>query len=545
MTRWKKTVAALGSALICAAAAAGEVEVETGTGGSPPASGIHVVSRAQGGSTQPGGALTEDPALLQKLKLDLDPVLRSLELRKAELQVSLDNATGKFGSGHRTVRDLKSVIESIQRQIESRRADLLRRWLEEARMARALESARDQIPPRIVVVGSVGPRLEGFVAALEQLHGQKVKATYLGVAVSPIPGMLRKHLDLPEGVGLLVDHVDPDSPAKAAGIEKCDVLHKLDDQILINFHQLAVLVRTFKPGDEVKLALLRKGKPRILPVKLVEKEGPKLTPPPMWPLHEGLLGVTRPRYYATDRPSVIIYASRKYVYAPFDGVLRSVEVKLNQRVKKGQLLGRLDTAELELELKKAQAEIIAQETRLRKRQADGDKAEAEMAKAQIKVLKAEVALLENRIGRAELRSPIDGKLVGDDPARKVGAAVKAGQVLLQIATAADLRKELVAAKAAKILSTTYTTLVDPEHSIAITTKDGKSCLVVKDRAGNVSFQGLMTPEQAMAVLKQIREKPGKMGLDRIIDEMKSRGPSRPAASGPATRKRPRRTGMTI
>lgn len=544
MTRWNRAIAALGSALICAAAAAGQVEVETGTGGSPPASGIYVVSRAQGSSTQPAAALTQDPGILQKL--DMDPVLRSLELRKAELQVSLDNAISKFGSRHRTVKNLKDLIEAIQRQIESRRADLLRRWVEEARMARALESARDQIPQRIVVVGSVGPGLEGFVTGLRQLHGQTVKATYLGVAVSPIPGTLRKHLDLPEGVGLLVDHVDPDSPAKAAGIDTCDVLHKLDDQILINFHQLAVLVRTFKPGDEVKLALLRRGKPRILPVKLVEKEGPKLTPPPMWPLHEGLLGVTRPRWRATDKRSAIIYTSyRKAVYAPFDGVLKSVEVKLNQRVKKGQLLGRLDTAELELELKKVQAEIVAHEIRLRKHAGDGDKAEAEITKAQIKVLKAEAALLDNRIGRAELRSPIDGKVAGDDPARRVGAAVKAGQVLFGIATAVELWKELGAARAAKIYST-RTIREDSEHSIAVTNKDGERYLVVKDRAGNVIFQGpIGTPEQGKAVPKQFREKLEKMGVDLLRDEMKSRGPSRPAASGPATRKRPRRTGMTI
>ena len=53
------------------------------------------------------------------------------------------------------------------------------------------------------------------------------------------------------GVGLLVNHVVPGSPAKLAGIEKHDVLHRLDDQYLINPPQLAVLIRTREPGDTV------------------------------------------------------------------------------------------------------------------------------------------------------------------------------------------------------------------------------------------------------------------------------------------------------
>ena len=87
----------------------------------------------------------------------------------------------------------------------------------------------------------------------------------------------------PEGGGRLVDHVDPDSPAKTAGLERHDVLHKLDAQILINAHQLAVLVRTFKGGDQVQLTVIRKAKPQTISVKLTEKDLPKLGPPPLWP----------------------------------------------------------------------------------------------------------------------------------------------------------------------------------------------------------------------------------------------------------------------
>lgn len=108
------------------------------------------------------------------------------------------------------------------------------------------------------------------------LKVEMVKAAYLGVATSPAPKSLRHQVELPNGVGLVVDTVAPDSPAAAAGLKANDLLHKVDDQILINSLQLAVLVRTYKPGDSVKLTVLRGGKPVELTAKLIEKELPPL-----------------------------------------------------------------------------------------------------------------------------------------------------------------------------------------------------------------------------------------------------------------------------
>jgi protein involved in polysaccharide export with SLBB domain len=46
---------------------------------------------------------------------------------------------------------------------------------------------------------------------------------------------------------------------------------KLNNQTLINPQQLAVLVRTFEDGDEVKLTIMREGKSVELKVKLIER----------------------------------------------------------------------------------------------------------------------------------------------------------------------------------------------------------------------------------------------------------------------------------
>ena len=109
-----------------------------------------------------------------------------------------------------------------------------------------------------------------------QLGGQLTNAAYLGVSTSAVPAALSQHLGLPEGVGLVVDFVEDDSPAKAAGVRQYDILKKIDDQILVNAQQLAVLIRSHKAGEEVKVLLVRGGKEQTVTAKLAERPGKPL-----------------------------------------------------------------------------------------------------------------------------------------------------------------------------------------------------------------------------------------------------------------------------
>jgi hypothetical protein len=83
--------------------------------------------------------------------------------------------------------------------------------------------------------------------------------TSLGVHVSQVSQALRKQLKLPEGIGLLVEHVVDGSAAATAGLQRYDVLHKLGDQLLITSGQLAVLVRMYEPESKVTLSVIRDG----------------------------------------------------------------------------------------------------------------------------------------------------------------------------------------------------------------------------------------------------------------------------------------------
>ena len=105
---------------------------------------------------------------------------------------------------------------------------------------------------------------------------EKETVTFLGVETSPVPAALSAQLALAKGTGLVVNHVAPKSPA-ASVLQEHDILLKLDDQILIEARQLAVLIRNHKEGDEVTLTYLRGGQKTTASVKLGQHEVPKMT----------------------------------------------------------------------------------------------------------------------------------------------------------------------------------------------------------------------------------------------------------------------------
>lgn len=104
---------------------------------------------------------------------------------------------------------------------------------------------------------------------------EKETVAFLGVETGPVSPTLGAQLGLGRGTGLVVNHVVPKSPADGR-LQEHDILLKLDDQLLIDTRQLAVLIRLRKEGDEVTLTYLRGGKQATVAVKLGRTEVPKL-----------------------------------------------------------------------------------------------------------------------------------------------------------------------------------------------------------------------------------------------------------------------------
>ena len=94
---------------------------------------------------------------------------------------------------------------------------------------------------------------------------------YIGVLTREVPPEMRSQFSLPEGFGLMVEEVMPDSPAQHAGLKVYDLLLKFEDQQLMSMEQLMLLVRAKKKGDVVNLAVISGGKESQVPVTLGEK----------------------------------------------------------------------------------------------------------------------------------------------------------------------------------------------------------------------------------------------------------------------------------
>lgn len=141
------------------------------------------------------------------------------------------------------------------------------------------------LEPAVVAPEAGAPDVDFEVVPFELVEAAPVemkKVAFLGVATQPVEATVGTELKLPEGIGLNVLHVVPDTPAAKAGVQAGDVLHKLDDQLLVHPLQLRTLIRTHKAGDAITLTVIRAGKPVELKSKLVDREVPAVDNAGAW-----------------------------------------------------------------------------------------------------------------------------------------------------------------------------------------------------------------------------------------------------------------------
>ncbi len=124
----------------------------------------------------------------------------------------------------------------------------------------------------------LGLMLSGLSLAQEKAPALAEKKTvgeaWLGLGVSKPDETTTTQLPaLPPGIGFVVTALAEEGPAKKAGIEKNDLLWKMNEQMLVNEGQLATLLRLAEPGDEVTVSVFRKGEPLDLKIILGESKG--------------------------------------------------------------------------------------------------------------------------------------------------------------------------------------------------------------------------------------------------------------------------------
>jgi C-terminal processing protease CtpA/Prc len=98
---------------------------------------------------------------------------------------------------------------------------------------------------------------------------------WLGVEVQEITDGLREAMDLGREKGVLVSEVIEGSPAEKAGLQKGDVILKIDDHRVAKPRTLVHVLQKLDPGDEVAVEFVRDGKSRTEKVTLGERKAGK------------------------------------------------------------------------------------------------------------------------------------------------------------------------------------------------------------------------------------------------------------------------------
>jgi Do/DeqQ family serine protease len=96
----------------------------------------------------------------------------------------------------------------------------------------------------------------------------KVQRAVLGIHITDMNSQLAKETGIDVTKGVYIQEVLESGSAKAAGLQKGDVILKIDDIAVNSVPQLQVAVSSHKPGDKVQVLVNRKGKEKTINVTL-------------------------------------------------------------------------------------------------------------------------------------------------------------------------------------------------------------------------------------------------------------------------------------
>ncbi len=138
--------------------------------------------------------------------------------------------------------------------------------------------------------------------------------------------------------------------------------------------------------------------------------------------------------------SMVIEGVHSYTHtASMDSYLAEVYVRPGDEIKKGDILGRLDAAEINLEIATLEAQRDIYESQAHKFLQEGNDAEAAIARQEAARTEANLRWATQRLAMTELKSNVEGFLVSEDLLPRLGQPVQRGQALFEITDTASLR----------------------------------------------------------------------------------------------------------
>ncbi len=122
-------------------------------------------------------------------------------------------------------------------------------------------------------IGFAIPINEARKAAEELRAGGSVKRGYLGISMNSagLDDKARAYFKLPDSNGVLIAEVTEHGPAADAGLRKDDIIRKIDGNPVKNNQDLLSMIASRKPGETVKLDIVRGRENLKIDVKLATR----------------------------------------------------------------------------------------------------------------------------------------------------------------------------------------------------------------------------------------------------------------------------------
>lgn len=99
----------------------------------------------------------------------------------------------------------------------------------------------------------------------------KIVRPYMGVYLQPLDKELAAYLKAPNTDGALVANISPGTPAEKAGLQKGDIVVKLNSDKIKTPDDLTGAITKYKVGTKIVLEVLRAGKSSLINLTLAEK----------------------------------------------------------------------------------------------------------------------------------------------------------------------------------------------------------------------------------------------------------------------------------
>ena len=141
-----------------------------------------------------------------------------------------------------------------------------------------------------------------------------------------------------------------------------------------------------------------------------------------------VLSSTVTAQYRVPAKTLIEAQTQRVAVAPFNGYIASARVRAGDLVRAGEVLATLDNRDLKLEQLKWSSQKEQYSKQYNLAMAQHNAAQTKITAAQVGQADAELALIEDQLGRTDVRAPIDGLVVSRrlEPIHRSAHGTRAG-----------------------------------------------------------------------------------------------------------------------